>query len=69
MEKCFSITVPDGRVEEWEFLRRTVEEVVCAMDGVESAVVTLTAEKNRNSLLRCIEIQFFLHQNADMDCL
>ncbi|EJF74841.1 Mrp/NBP35 family ATP-binding protein [Bartonella birtlesii] len=41
----FSITVPDGRVEEWEFLRRTVEEVVCAMDGVESAVVTLTAEK------------------------
>ncbi|UNE55009.1 Mrp/NBP35 family ATP-binding protein [Bartonella machadoae] len=41
----FSITVPDGRVQEWETLRRTAEEVVCVMDGVESVVVTLTAEK------------------------
>ncbi|WP_208436118.1 Mrp/NBP35 family ATP-binding protein [Bartonella phoceensis] len=41
----FSITVPDGRVQEWESLRRAAEEVVCAMDGVESVVVTLTAEK------------------------
>ncbi|MBX4335148.1 Mrp/NBP35 family ATP-binding protein [Bartonella raoultii] len=41
----FSITVPDGRVQEWESLRRAAEEVVCAIDGVESAVVTLTAEK------------------------
>ncbi|OPB35604.1 Mrp/NBP35 family ATP-binding protein [Bartonella taylorii] len=41
----FSITVPDGRVQEWESLRRVAEEVVCALDGVESVVVTLTAEK------------------------
>uniref|UniRef100_UPI001ABA267C iron-sulfur cluster assembly protein n=1 Tax=Bartonella grahamii TaxID=33045 RepID=UPI001ABA267C len=41
----FSITVPDGRVQEWESLRRVDEEVVCALDGVESVVVTLTAEK------------------------
>ncbi|EJF78759.1 hypothetical protein MCQ_01138 [Candidatus Bartonella washoeensis Sb944nv] len=41
----FSITVPDGRVQEWESLRRIAEEVVCAMEGVESVVVTLTAEK------------------------
>ncbi|MET3590176.1 ATP-binding protein involved in chromosome partitioning [Bartonella silvatica] len=41
----FSITVPDGRVQEWETVCRAAEEVVCAMDGVESAVVTLTAEK------------------------
>ncbi|MCZ2159117.1 Mrp/NBP35 family ATP-binding protein [Bartonella sp. 220] len=41
----FSITVPDGRVQEWEPLRRAAEEVVCVMDGVESVVVTLTAEK------------------------
>ncbi|WP_455465704.1 Mrp/NBP35 family ATP-binding protein [Bartonella sp. B39] len=40
----FSITVPDGRVQEWEALRRAAEEVVSAMDGVESVVVTLTAE-------------------------
>ncbi|WP_019222300.1 Mrp/NBP35 family ATP-binding protein [Bartonella rattaustraliani] len=41
----FSITVPDGRVQEWETLRHVAEEVVCALDGVESVVVTLTAEK------------------------
>ncbi|WP_336279432.1 Mrp/NBP35 family ATP-binding protein [Bartonella sp. CB175] len=41
----FSITVPDGRVQEWESLRCTAAEVVCAMEGVESVVVTLTAEK------------------------
>ncbi|WP_455480460.1 Mrp/NBP35 family ATP-binding protein [Bartonella sp. B12(2025)] len=41
----FSITVPDGRVQEWEPLRRAAEEVVRALDGVESVVVTLTAEK------------------------
>lgn len=41
----FSITVPDGRVQEWESLRHVAEEVVSALDGVESVVVTLTAEK------------------------
>ncbi|EJF76047.1 Mrp/NBP35 family ATP-binding protein [Bartonella alsatica] len=41
----FSITVPDGRMQEWEALRRTAEEIVGAMDGVESVVITLTAEK------------------------
>ncbi|WP_455481697.1 Mrp/NBP35 family ATP-binding protein [Bartonella sp. B35(2025)] len=41
----FSITVPDGRVQEWESLRRAAEEVVCAMDGVDSVFITLTAEK------------------------
>ncbi|WP_336294198.1 Mrp/NBP35 family ATP-binding protein [Bartonella sp. CB169] len=41
----FSITVPDGRVQEWESLRRAAEEAVYALDGVESVVVTLTAEK------------------------
>ncbi|WP_455479082.1 Mrp/NBP35 family ATP-binding protein [Bartonella sp. B23] len=41
----FSITVPDGRVQEWEALRRAAEEAVSVMDGVESVVVTLTAEK------------------------
>ncbi|CAF26451.1 Mrp/NBP35 family ATP-binding protein [Bartonella quintana] len=41
----FSITVPDGRVQEWESLRRAAEKVVSAMEGVESVVVTLTAEK------------------------
>ncbi|GAA4665523.1 Mrp/NBP35 family ATP-binding protein [Bartonella pachyuromydis] len=41
----FSITVPDGHVQEWEVVCRAAEEVVCAMDGVESVVVTLTAEK------------------------
>lgn len=41
----FSITVPDGRVQEWESLRCAAEKVVCAIEGVESAVVTLTAEK------------------------
>ncbi|WP_273760505.1 Mrp/NBP35 family ATP-binding protein [Bartonella sp. ML70XJBT.G] len=41
----FSITVPDGRVQEWEMLRHAAEDVVCAMEGVESVVVTLTAEK------------------------
>ncbi|WP_455478101.1 Mrp/NBP35 family ATP-binding protein [Bartonella sp. B10] len=42
----FSITVPDGRVQEWESLRRTAEKVVCSIDGVESVFITLTAEKN-----------------------
>ncbi|WP_375692346.1 Mrp/NBP35 family ATP-binding protein [Bartonella sp. AP4SXKL] len=41
----FSITVPDGGVQEWESLRRSAEKVVCALEGVKSAVVTLTAEK------------------------
>ncbi|WP_455476767.1 Mrp/NBP35 family ATP-binding protein [Bartonella sp. B41] len=41
----FSITVPDGRIREWDFLRRTAEKIVCAIDGVESVIVTLTAEK------------------------
>ncbi|WP_332061009.1 Mrp/NBP35 family ATP-binding protein [Bartonella sp. CB74] len=41
----FSITVPDGRLQEWEALRCYAEKVVCAMDGVESVIVTLTAEK------------------------
>ncbi|PIT71151.1 Mrp/NBP35 family ATP-binding protein [Bartonella tribocorum] len=41
----FSITVPDGRVQEWESLRRSAEELVCALEGVESAFITLTAEK------------------------
>ncbi|WP_208441127.1 Mrp/NBP35 family ATP-binding protein [Bartonella raoultii] len=41
----FSITVPDGRVQEWETLRHAAEDVVCTMEGVESVVVTLTAEK------------------------
>ncbi|WP_332065952.1 Mrp/NBP35 family ATP-binding protein [Bartonella sp. CB189] len=41
----FSITVPDGRVPEWEPLRRAAEEVVGAMEGVESVLVALTAEK------------------------
>ncbi|WP_254492925.1 Mrp/NBP35 family ATP-binding protein [Bartonella sp. B1099] len=41
----FSITVPDGRVQEWESLRRSAEELVCALEGVQSVVVTLTAEK------------------------
>ncbi|MGF7158019.1 Mrp/NBP35 family ATP-binding protein [Bartonella heixiaziensis] len=41
----FSITVPDGRVQEWEPVRRAAEEVVCAMEGVKSVVVTLTAER------------------------
>ncbi|WP_455473864.1 Mrp/NBP35 family ATP-binding protein [Bartonella sp. B30(2025)] len=41
----FSITVPDGRIREFELLRRAAEERVNAMDGVESVVVTLTAEK------------------------
>ncbi|WP_375686257.1 Mrp/NBP35 family ATP-binding protein [Bartonella sp. AP65SXKL] len=41
----FSITVPDGGVQKWESLRRSAEKVVCALEGVKSAVVTLTAEK------------------------
>ncbi|EJF81153.1 Mrp/NBP35 family ATP-binding protein [Bartonella doshiae] len=41
----FSITVPDGCVQEWESLRKAAEEVVGDLDGVESVVVTLTAEK------------------------
>ncbi|WP_375616908.1 P-loop NTPase [Bartonella sp. AP58NXGY] len=41
----FSITVPDGRVQEWESLRRSAEKVVCALEGVESVFITLTAEK------------------------
>ncbi|WP_019221344.1 Mrp/NBP35 family ATP-binding protein [Bartonella senegalensis] len=41
----FSITVPDGRVQEWESLRRSAEAVVSALEGVESVIVTLTAEK------------------------
>ncbi|ETS11437.1 Mrp/NBP35 family ATP-binding protein [Bartonella henselae] len=41
----FSITVPDGRVQEWESLRRSVEEVVSALDGVEAVFVTLTTER------------------------
>ncbi|WP_330167487.1 Mrp/NBP35 family ATP-binding protein [Bartonella grahamii] len=41
----FSITVPDGRVQEWESLRRSAEKMVCALEGVESVFITLTAEK------------------------
>ncbi|WP_317993581.1 Mrp/NBP35 family ATP-binding protein [Bartonella gliris] len=41
----FSITIPDGRVQEWESVRCAAEKVVGAMEGVESVVVTLTAEK------------------------
>ncbi|MBB4076887.1 ATP-binding protein involved in chromosome partitioning [Bartonella fuyuanensis] len=41
----FSITVPDGCVHEWESLRRSAEKVVCALEGVESVFITLTAEK------------------------
>ncbi|PIT68354.1 Mrp/NBP35 family ATP-binding protein [Bartonella tribocorum] len=48
----FSITVPDGRVQEWESLRRSAEELVCALEGVESVVVTLTAEKIAKRVLR-----------------
>ncbi|WP_273720949.1 MULTISPECIES: Mrp/NBP35 family ATP-binding protein [unclassified Bartonella] len=45
----FSITVPDGRVQEWEMLRHAAEDVVCTMEGVKSVVVTLTAEKKTKS--------------------
>ncbi|WP_142417175.1 Mrp/NBP35 family ATP-binding protein [Bartonella massiliensis] len=48
----FSITVPDGRVQEWETLRRAAEELVCALEGVKSVVVTLTAEKTTKAVLR-----------------
>lgn len=48
----FSITVPDGRVQEWESLRRSAEELVCALKGVESVVVTLTAEKTTKGVPR-----------------
>ncbi|WP_375703831.1 Mrp/NBP35 family ATP-binding protein [Bartonella sp. AD13SXNS] len=41
----FSITVPDGRMQEWESLRRSAEKVVCALEGVKSVFITLTAEK------------------------
>ncbi|WP_455476400.1 P-loop NTPase [Bartonella sp. B17] len=47
----FSITVPDGRVQEFESLRHAAEKMVSAMDGVESVVVTLTAEKKLKSSL------------------
>ncbi|MCZ2204143.1 Mrp/NBP35 family ATP-binding protein [Bartonella sp. A05] len=55
----FSITVPDGRVQEWEQLRRTAEEVVRAIDGVESVVVTLTAEKKSRILSQSHKDAFF----------
>lgn len=45
MARFFSITIPDGRVQEWESVRCAAEKVVGAMEGVESVVVTLTAEK------------------------
>ncbi|EJF84917.1 hypothetical protein MCU_00025 [Bartonella elizabethae Re6043vi] len=48
----FSITVPDGRVQEWESLRRSAEELVCALEGVQSVVVTLTAEKTTKGVPR-----------------
>lgn len=48
----FSITVPDGRVQEWELLRRSAEELVCALEGVQSVVVTLTAEKTTKGVPR-----------------
>ncbi|WP_375656967.1 Mrp/NBP35 family ATP-binding protein [Bartonella sp. CM120XJJH] len=48
----FSITVPDGGVKEWESLRRSAEKVVCALEGVESVVVTLTAEKTTKAAPR-----------------
>ena len=41
----FSITVPDERAQELEPLRQAAQKVVEAMDGVKSAIVTLTAEK------------------------
>ncbi|WP_336276458.1 Mrp/NBP35 family ATP-binding protein [Bartonella sp. CB178] len=44
----FSITVPDGRLQEFESLRRAAEKAVSAMGGVESVIVTLTAEKKSN---------------------
>ncbi|RCL02240.1 MAG: ParA/MinD ATPase like protein [Candidatus Tokpelaia sp. JSC189] len=45
----FSITVPTGRAEELELLRQTAEKVVTAIDGVNSAVVTLTAERKHGT--------------------
>lgn len=32
-------------MQEWESLRRAAEKAVCAMDGVETVIVTLTAER------------------------
>ncbi|MCL6229283.1 Mrp/NBP35 family ATP-binding protein [Bartonella bilalgolemii] len=41
----FSITVPDGCMQEFEPLRCAAEEVVSAIEGVKAVMVTLTAEK------------------------
>ncbi|UXN05477.1 Mrp/NBP35 family ATP-binding protein [Bartonella sp. HY761] len=41
----FSINVPANRAEELEPLRLAAEKTVLAIDGVKSAIVTLTAEK------------------------
>ncbi|RCL00649.1 MAG: ATP-binding protein involved in chromosome partitioning [Candidatus Tokpelaia sp. JSC188] len=58
----FSISVPPERAEELELLRQTAEKMVTEIDGVSSAVVTLTAErkpavreKSSSSLLRSID--------------
>ncbi|WP_375665794.1 Mrp/NBP35 family ATP-binding protein [Bartonella sp. TT121SHDZB] len=48
----FSITVPERGVQEWESLRRSAEKMVCALEGVESVVVTLTAEKTTKAASR-----------------
>jgi ATP-binding protein involved in chromosome partitioning len=41
----FSITVDAGAVEEWETVRERAEHAVRALPGVESVMVTLTAER------------------------
>lgn len=47
----FSVTVPSDRAQELEPLRQAAEKVVSDLDGVESVLVALTAEKKGNQSL------------------
>ena len=45
----FSVTVPAERAEELEPLRQAAEKVVREIDGVQSVIAVLTAEKPRGT--------------------
>ncbi|AQX23303.1 MULTISPECIES: Mrp/NBP35 family ATP-binding protein [unclassified Bartonella] len=58
----FSITVPDGCLQEFESLRCTAEEVVSAMEGVKSVIVTLTAEKKSKTFSSQVNKNTTVHE-------